>query len=61
MKRKRGKEYNQYLVKNSGYSNVYAMWMMEENIKKKGTTLLELISSGLEINFPKVHGVGAPT
>ena len=48
------------MVKIRGYYNVDVVWMMEEDIKKKSTTLQELISSGLEINLLEVYGAGAP-
>ncbi len=49
------------MVKIKGYLDVNVVWIIEEDIKKKGTTLQELISSGLEINFPRVYVARTPT
>ena len=48
------------MVKLRGYLDVDVVWMTKKNIKKKGTTLQELISSGLEIKFLEEYGAGAP-
>ena len=61
VKKTRGKEYKKQLVKNRGDSDVDVVWMIEEDIKKKGATLQVLISSGLEIKFPEKYSARAPT
>ena len=38
VKKTRGKEYKQYLIKIRGYFDVDAMWMTKEDIKKKSNS-----------------------
>ncbi|XP_057853100.2 uncharacterized protein LOC131063302 [Cryptomeria japonica] len=59
LKKTKNKEYKQYLVKWVGQPIEEAIWMDESDILKHGSSLAQLISTGLEINPPREYGAGA--
>lgn len=59
-KRRRNKEYIEYLVAWQDKLDSEVVWMTSEKISNHGADLQTLISSGLEISSLGEYGVGEP-